>query len=133
MQHFTSLRVVAIDTTDSHYFTGLASPAAAAVIASVTWVCYDLGLAGQVLPREFAMFIAGLTALVGILMIANFPYYSFKHIDFRGRVPFVAIIAVVLLFSLITVDPPTVFLVAFLLYALSGPVMLVVKRRRGSG
>jgi CDP-diacylglycerol--serine O-phosphatidyltransferase len=64
-------------------------------------------------------------------MIANFPYYSFKGIDLRRRVPFVVMIAVVLVFGLITLDPPSVLLVAFLVYALSGPVMQVVKRRKG--
>jgi CDP-diacylglycerol--serine O-phosphatidyltransferase len=63
-------------------------------------------------------------------MIANFPYYSFKGIDFRGRVPFVVMIAVVLIFGLVTVDPPRILLIAFLAYAASGPIMSVVKRRR---
>ena len=63
-------------------------------------------------------------------MIANFPYYSFKGIDFRGRVPFAVMIAVVMLFGLVTVDPPRIFLLAFLAYAASGPVMAVIKRRR---
>jgi CDP-diacylglycerol--serine O-phosphatidyltransferase len=63
-------------------------------------------------------------------MIANFPYYSFKGIDFRGRVPFVVMIAVVLIFGLITLDPPSILLAGFLAYALSGPVMQGVKRRR---
>ncbi|MFT4615704.1 MAG: CDP-diacylglycerol--serine O-phosphatidyltransferase [Bacteroidia bacterium] len=119
-----------IDTADKHYFTGLASPAAAAIIASTIWVCSDLGLVGQALPRELSLGIAGLTATVGIMMIANFPYYSFKTIDFKARVPFIAIIAVVFLFGLITLDPPSVLLTAFVIYALSGPVMLVVRRRK---
>ena len=75
------------------------------------------------------MLAALLTAVVGVLMIANFPYYSFKGIDFRRRVPFVVIIVMVFVFGLVTVDPPLVLLVAFLGYAISGPVMLVVKQR----
>ena len=61
------------------------------------------------------------------------PTYSFKGIDFRGRVPFVVIILVVLLFSLVTVDPPTVFLIGFLVYAASGPFMKLVKRGQEQG
>lgn len=119
-----------IDTADKNYFTGLASPAAAAILASTVWVCHDLGLVGAALPHELSILIGMLTAIVGFLMIANFPYYSFKGIDFRGRVPFVVMIAVVLVFGLITLDPPSILLVAFLAYALSGPVMQVVKRRK---
>lgn len=119
-----------IETTDKNYFTGLASPAAAAIIASTVWLCNDLGLVGAGLPSELSVIVAILTATIGFLMIANFPYYSFKGIDFRRRVPFVMMIAMVLVFGLITLNPPTVFLVSSLLYALSGPVQLIMKGRR---
>jgi CDP-diacylglycerol--serine O-phosphatidyltransferase len=119
-----------IDTADKNYFTGLASPAAAAIIATTVWVCHDLGWVGADLPRELAVLVGLLTAIVGFLMIANFPYYSFKGVDFRRRVPFVVMIAVVFIFGLVTVDPPTVLLVSSLLYAASGPVMMLLKRRR---
>ena len=122
-----------IDTADKNYFTGLASPSAAAIVASTVWVCHDLGLIGNEIPVELSVVVALLTAVVGILMIVNFPYYSFKGIDFRKRVPFVAIFLVVLVFGLVTVDPPTVFLVAFLGYAASGPVMALRKWRRRHG
>ncbi len=119
-----------IDSADKNYFTGLASPAAAAILASTVWVCHDLGWVGNDLPHEVAVLVGILTATVGFLMIANFPYYSFKGIDLRRRVPFVVMIAVVLIFGLITLDPPSVLLVGSLIYALSGPVMQEVKRRK---
>ena len=119
-----------IDTADSHYFTGLASPAAAGVIACTVWVAHDFGLIAADLPIELAFLMALLTATVGFFMIANFPYHSFKGVDLRGRVPFVVMFAVVLLFGLITLDPPIVLLAAFLLYALSGPVMLFIRRKK---
>lgn len=121
----------AAETADKNYFTGLASPAAAAIIASTVWVCHDLGWVGEALPSEVAVVVGLLTAAVGFLMIANFPYYSFKDVDFRGRVPFVVIILVVLIFGLVTLDPPLILLLAFLLYAGSGPVLLLRKLRRG--
>ncbi|RLA44895.1 MAG: CDP-diacylglycerol--serine O-phosphatidyltransferase [Gammaproteobacteria bacterium] len=119
-----------IDTADKNYFTGLASPAAASVVASTVWVCTDLGWIGADLPFEASVVVGVLTATIGFLMVANFPYYSFKGIDFRGRVPFVVMIAVVLVFGLITVDPPLILLVGFLTYAVSGPVMQVIKRHK---
>jgi CDP-diacylglycerol---serine O-phosphatidyltransferase len=119
-----------IDSADKNYFTGLASPAAAAILASTVWVCHDLGWVGNALPHQVSILVGMLTATVGFLMIANFPYYSFKGIDFRGRVPFVVMIAVVLIFGLITLDPPSVLLVTFLIYASSGPVMQAAKRRK---
>jgi len=119
-----------IETADKNYFTGLASPSAAGIIASTVWVCHDQGLVGDAVPKELAVLVGLLTALVGFLMIANFPYYSFKAIEQRRRVPFVVVIAVVFVFGLITLDPPSILLTAFLAYAVSGPVILVLRRRR---
>ena len=119
-----------IESADKNYFTGLASPAAAAILASTVWVCHDLQWVGPDLPHEVAVLVGILTATVGFLMIANFPYYSFKGIDLHRRVPFVVMIAVVLIFGLITLDPPSVLLVVSLVYALSGPVMQEIKRRK---
>ena len=116
-----------IEVADKAWFTGLASPAAAAVIAATVWVCNDNGWVGAAQPVEVTVLVAILTALIGILMIVNVPFYSFKTIDVRGRVPFAAVIVVVLIFSLVTVDPPRVLLGALLLYALSGPVLRVVR------
>jgi CDP-diacylglycerol--serine O-phosphatidyltransferase len=118
-----------VDTADKNYFTGLASPAAAAIIAGTVWVCHDLGWVGKALPLELSFLVGLLTATVGFLMIANFPYYSFKSIDFRGRVPFVVMIAIIFIFGLITLDPPSILLAAFLIYAASGPFIQITKRR----
>ncbi|MCB1843082.1 MAG: CDP-diacylglycerol--serine O-phosphatidyltransferase, partial [Halioglobus sp.] len=112
-----------IDSSDKNTFTGLASPAAAAIIASAVWLCDDLGWVGEAVPPEVAMVAGLLTAVIGFLMIANFRYASFKGVDFRSRVPFAVMIAMVLVFGLVTVDPPTVILLSSLAYAASGPAV----------
>ena len=117
-----------IDTADKNYFSGLASPAAAAVVASIIWVCHDEGWVGSGVPFEMAVVAGCLTGLVGILMILNVPYHSFKGLNLRGRVPFVVMIAVVLLFGLVMLDPPRVLLVSALIYACSGPVSVLLKK-----
>lgn len=122
-----------IESSDKNVFTGLASPAAAAIIAGGVWVCHDLGWVGSGIPGEVAVLAGLLTATVGFLMIANFPYASFKGLDFRSRVPFVMMIGVVLVFGLVTVDPPSVILLASVVYALSGPVMQLLRWRRRRG
>jgi CDP-diacylglycerol--serine O-phosphatidyltransferase len=123
----------AVDTADKNYFTGLASPPAAAIIASTVWVCHDMGLVGEALPQELAIVVGILTATVGLLMMANFPYPSFKGVDLNGRVPFFIIILIVVIFSLVLLDPPVVFLLVSLVYAISGPVTAVLKRRKSNG
>ena len=119
-----------IDTADKAWFTGLASPPAAAAIAALVWVFNDVGIAGADIPGEVAVLAAVLTAVIGILMIANVPYYSFKTIDPQGRVPFAVIILIVLVFGLVMMDPPRVLLAAALIYAASGPLMLL-RRKKG--
>lgn len=110
---------------DPNYFTGLASPAAACIMACTVWVCQDQGWVGAGLPAELAILVAALTTVVAILMVANVPYQSFKGIDLQGRVPFFAIFFVVLIFGLVTVDPPKMLLLASLCYAISGPLGLL--------
>jgi CDP-diacylglycerol--serine O-phosphatidyltransferase len=117
-----------IETADKNYFTGLASPAAAALVAGMIWICNDYGLVGEGLPLAVSILAAITTALSGVLMVTNIPYSSFKEIDFKARVPFVTILIVALGFAVITVDPPLILLVLFGGYALSGPVVLIMKK-----
>ncbi len=117
-----------IGLADKNYFSGLASPAAAAVIAGGIWVCHDEGWIGSQVNLELAIIGACLTALVGFLMILNVPYSSFKGLDLKGRVPFVVMIAVVVVFGLVQLDPARVLLGVALTYALSGPFMALYKK-----
>jgi CDP-diacylglycerol--serine O-phosphatidyltransferase len=71
-----------------------------------------------------------LTLVAGLLMVSNIRYHSFKGIDLKGKVPFVAMLVIVLVFVLVTYDPPSVLFSVFLLYALSGPVMTLVQLRQ---
>lgn len=115
---------------DPNYFVGLASPAAACTMACVVWVCQNQGWVGADLPAELAVLVAALTAIVAMLMVVNVPYYSFKGIDLHGRVPFVGMFLIVLVFGLVTVDPPKILLLASLAYAISGPLQLLRKGRK---
>ena len=63
-------------------------------------------------------------------MVSNFRYHSFKELDVHGRVPFVVMVAVVLGFSLVVLDPPIVLFVLFVGYAVSGPLMTLFQLRQ---
>lgn len=122
-----------VDVVDKKYFIGLASPSAAALVAGTVWVGFDV---------EVGLFLSVLAALVtlvaALLMVSNIRYKSFKGIDFKGRVPFVAILAVVILFVIIASNPPAMLLILATLYAISGPAQwlwesgIVGKLRRSS-
>src|SRR5690606_43491 len=77
-----------IETADKNFFSGLASPAAAAVIAGTVWALSQDGVVGTDLPLLVTVLLGCLTAGIGFLMISSVPYRSFKGIDLRGRVPF---------------------------------------------
>ena len=122
-----------IDVVDKRWFIGLASPAAAGVVAGMVWAVWtisDAGVAGGDLPFAVIVLFAVLVALSGLLMVSNVKYYSFKDLDLKGRVPFVAILVVVLAFAVVLSDPPRILLMIFLVYAASGPVQYVLRLRK---
>lgn len=127
----TALRLARFNTqagiADKRFFQGLPSPAAAALLAAIVWfgTIYDLRDAGVALAVT-----AVATVGAALLMVSNLRYYSFKDLDLRGRVPFVAVLAVVMVFVLISLDPATVLLALFAGYALSGLAVTWVQRRR---
>ncbi|OGT21884.1 MAG: CDP-diacylglycerol--serine O-phosphatidyltransferase [Gammaproteobacteria bacterium RBG_16_57_12] len=108
---------------DKRYFKGLASPSAAALIAGMVWVAHDNDLTGR--DMVYGAFI--MTVGAGLLMVSNIFYRSFKDIDLKGKVPFVIIPMVVLIFVAIAADPPLVLFIVFFCYALSGPVMALMR------
>ncbi|MEN9425312.1 MAG: CDP-diacylglycerol--serine O-phosphatidyltransferase [Pseudomonadota bacterium] len=115
-----------IGKVDKRFFVGLPSPAAAAVMVGMVWVFHDLEVTGRNVQIPAFM----LTLAVGLLMVSNVSFYSFKDFDLRNRVPFVAVLVVLLVFALTTIDPPKVLFGVFLLYALSGPLMWAWRRWR---
>jgi len=117
-----------LDTADKRFFTGLPSPSAAAVLAGAVWVAVDNGLQ----PQSWSWLAAGLTAVVGMLMVSNFLYHSFKQIDFKGKVPFFAVVVMMLVFAVVLMEPPLVLFAVFFGYTLAGPVLSLrrLARRR---
>lgn len=114
-----------VGVADSRYFTGLASPAAAGLIAAMVWTGSETAASQLIALTGLAV-----TALAGLLMVAPVRYHSVKAIDFKGRVPFVSIFSAVVLVAVILVDPPRVLLLIAILYALSGPVAAGIRKYR---
>lgn len=114
-----------VGTADKNYFQGLASPAAAAIIAALVWVGNDYFEPGKILNITALI----ITVSAGLLMVSNFRYNSFKGIDLRGKVPFITMLVFVLVIVLINSNPPVVLFTVFFGYALSGPVMTLMQLR----
>ena len=117
---------VHLDTAEKKWFTGLPSPAAAAVVAALVWVLHDISF-DVFWPQVIVAFVI---AAVGLLMVSNVRYYSFKDIDLKNRVPFMVLIALVLALAIIAIDPATMLLLVFISYGASGPLYVVFAKTR---
>jgi CDP-diacylglycerol---serine O-phosphatidyltransferase len=115
-----------VGIADKRYFQGLPSPAAAAILAAGIWagVEYDI-------PRnDLAVFAGIVTAVIGLLMVSNFRYHSFKELDFRGKVPFFMLVVIMLAFAVSQWETPLFVFVGFVCYAVSGPVLTLIYLRQ---
>lgn len=106
-----------VGVVDKRYFQGLASPAAAGVIASLIWVGSEYQIDGQ----EYGFIVGLLTIATGLLMVSNFRYNSFKDVDWKGKVNFIVVLFIVLGFVIVASSPENILLFIFVLYACSGP------------
>jgi CDP-diacylglycerol--serine O-phosphatidyltransferase len=115
-----------VGIADKRYFQGLASPAAAAVVMGAVWVSEHYGIIGA--DVMYAALVITVTA--GGLMVTRFSYYSFKDLDMRKKVPFVAVLAVMLAFVFLSIETATVLFSLAFLYMLSGPVISLFRWNR---
>jgi CDP-diacylglycerol---serine O-phosphatidyltransferase len=126
----TALRLARFNTqavsADKRYFQGLPCPAAAGVLAGLVWATNEYQLAGQMLSPVVLV----LTILLAVAMVSNMRYHSFKQLDSQRKVSFVTVLAIVLLFVCIAIDPAVILFLLFFIYALSGPVITIYHRRK---
>ena len=114
--------------SDKRYFQGLASPAAAAVVAGLIW---NGEFIQQFVPSSTMPIIALITTfLAGILMVSNVRYHSFKGVNWRSKVPFVTILMFVFVLVFVSAEPALILFVIFFGYAISGPILTLIQLRQ---
>ena len=112
-----------VATADSKYFTGLAIPAAAGVIASL--VIFDLHITkmgSEVKPILILIITLGLA----FLMVSTLKYRSFKDLKFRRGQHFTYLVWGILALMLIVAWPQVMLFMTFAGYAISGPLVRLV-------
>ena len=117
-----------LDVADKRWFTGMPSPAAAALVAGFIWIVEDYATD----PASLRWWAWGITVFAGLTMVSNVKYYSFKTINLKKSVPFVAVFLIVVILALLSYQPAHVLFGAFVAYALSGYVgsaWMLLKRR----
>ena len=121
-----------LEVADKRWFTGMPSPAAAALVAGFVYIIHDYIID----PGSVRGWAWGITLFAGLTMVSNVKYYSFKTINLKKSVPFIAIFAIVIFLALLSYQPAMVLFAGFVVYALSGYVgsaYMWLKRRRAPG
>ena len=107
------------ETEDKKYFQGLPIPSAAGAVIGLVWFGEVMDWDGATLSVPVAL----ITIISGLLMVSNFRYHSFKEVDWKGKVPFVSLLLMVLIVIMVASNPPLVLFPVFLLYLISGPLV----------
>lgn len=123
-----ALRLARFNVAASRYpgrFEGLPSPMAAGMVAVTQWFVSLLREQGMALYLPEALVAAGLMAL-SLLMVSSVPYRSFKEIDLRHS--FRTLVVVVLMLTVIVLEPTISLFTLGLLYASAGPAEWLWRR-----
>lgn len=115
-----------IGVADKGYFQGLPSPAAAAVLAGFVWMVEN----NQIQTGAEAFIALFLTLASGVLMVSNLRFNSFKEIDLKGKVPFVTLLAFILVILVVTLRPAIILFLILFAYMASGPVMTLIQLQK---
>ncbi|MGA6828180.1 CDP-diacylglycerol--serine O-phosphatidyltransferase [Nitrospira sp. NS4] len=116
---------------DSKYFTGLAIPAAAGVVASLVILEQHVVRMGTDVKPVVVLII---TLALSFLMVSTVKYRSFKDMKFKGRQQITYLVWGILALMLIAAWPEVMLFVVFAGYALMGPterVFWLVARATG--
>jgi CDP-diacylglycerol--serine O-phosphatidyltransferase len=115
-----------IAVVDKRYFQGLPSPSGAAVMTGLVWFLVDFGFA----PSGWLAILVWLVAVfAGVTMVSNVPFWSFKEVNWKKRVPLWVILVCVIAIAVVASSPSLVLWALFLSYALSGYVMWAMGHR----
>jgi CDP-diacylglycerol---serine O-phosphatidyltransferase len=109
-----------IAVMDKRYFQGLPSPSGAAVITGLIWFLVDFGFE----PTGWVAVLVWVVAVFGgVTMVSNVPFWSFKEVNWKKRVPLWVILVCVIGISVVAWRPSLVLWALFMSYAVSGYVM----------
>jgi CDP-diacylglycerol--serine O-phosphatidyltransferase len=116
-----------IEVVDKRYFQGLPSPSAAALMAGIILMMLELEVPGL----ELGWVSWAIAVFAGLTMVSNVPFYSFKDVNFRKSVPFIAVFLIALGLALIAIKPSVTLFPLFAIYGLSGYLVAVWRAAKG--
>jgi CDP-diacylglycerol--serine O-phosphatidyltransferase len=122
-----SIRLARFNTSvhESQDFTGLPIPGGAGAIAMMVLLSPT-----PVQHRYFIPVVAVVVLSLALLMVSNLPYRSFKDLNMRRQWPAPMLFAIALVFSIVTLDPRLLSVLAAV-YILSAPFAVLTRRAGG--
>ena len=109
---------------DKKFFQGLPSPPAASCIAAIAWLSEIYNF-----PNFLVVFLAlTVPTVLGLTMVSNIKYYSFKDFVLMERIPFARFIFIPLILAVVAINPPVILLILFLSYFFFAPLFLREKK-----
>jgi len=117
---------VLVDKVSMDRFVGLPIPIAAGTLAS--FIILQEQVIGK-LPHQ-AIVMAILTYVLSLLMVSSIKYRSFKKVSYRNKNPYSILVLATLILIVIASHPETMFFILFFTYVLSGPIELLISKRK---
>jgi CDP-diacylglycerol--serine O-phosphatidyltransferase len=117
-----------LGVADKRWFTGLPSPAAASLVASLVWALSSHGVSGG----DVKWLAWAITVFAGLSMVSNFRFYSGKDINLRRAVSFQSVVGIVLGMGALALVADTLaelLLAVSVAYGLSGYALALVAAR----
>jgi CDP-diacylglycerol---serine O-phosphatidyltransferase len=116
---------VQVDSVQKKQFLGLPIPAAAMTIASSVLFFTKFNI-GNDIKR---IFVPILVCALAFLMVSAIKYNSHKELSILKNKQFEAIVAAILLFVIVLLEPAIMLFIFTMSYMISGPVMFLFRRK----
>lgn len=110
---------------EKNHFQGLPIPMAAGIVASSVLCFRDLEIDAS---RNWLLLF--MTFMLGITMVSQFRYRSFKDVNFRKKQPFTYLVVGVLILILVAIRPEVMLFALFFSYALLGALVGIFSKTK---
>lgn len=118
---------VQVETTSTKYFVGLPIPGAANMVATTVFFLEGWRIAFTPYGAPSLLVV---TYLLGFLMVSTVPFYSFKDFEMIKAKPIPVLFGVLVLMTVIAIEPQLMLFCMCVTYVSAGPVLYVVHRFR---
>ncbi|MBF0518011.1 MAG: CDP-diacylglycerol--serine O-phosphatidyltransferase, partial [Nitrospirae bacterium] len=118
-------------STENKYFTGMPIPGAATVLATYVIFYHTMWESS---PGK-SVFVLVLTVVLAVFMISTLRFHGAKELNLKTRKPFLVLVLLILLLTVIVAHPPITLFALAILYVIVGIAencYLFYTRRKGS-